>query len=299
MLEPNEIKALISLLDDPEQEVWEPAQNVLSNLPFDQVGELISFLYESVESPEQRSRLERTITRIQFRYVGDQLAKWKNEGGTNLLKAMTSICQLRYPEVTEAMLQEKLESLRLDAWLEFHYDLTSFEKVKILNYILFQVHGFRGDEENYLHHDNSYLNKVLENKKGNPISLSIVYMLVAQRLNVPVYGINLPRHFIMAYVEDEETASLASFGDKQVISHKAAGEVKFYINAYNGGGVFNLEQLRAILHEMELEEKPEYIHPCSNEDIVLRVLMNLYNSYSSQQRHEAELIEEIVERFRK
>jgi regulator of sirC expression with transglutaminase-like and TPR domain len=298
LLASNEIKALISLLDDPDQEVWQPAQKALSDLPFDQVGELITYLYENTESAEQRSRLEKTITRIQFRYVGDQLYRWKNQGAENLLQAMTFICQLRYPEVTEAMLNEKLESLRLDAWLEFHYDLTSFEKVKILNYILFQVHGFRGDEENYLHHDNSYLNKVIENRKGNPISLSIVYMLVAQRLNVPVYGINLPRHFIMAYVEDEETSSLANFGDKQMISSKASGEIKFYINAYNGGGVFNLEQLRSILNEMELEEKPEYMLPCSNEEIVLRVLMNLFNSYSSQKRQEAELIENIIEQFR-
>lgn len=298
MLESNKIKALISLLDDPEQEVWQTALKELSDIPYVQLDELNSYLEEIVETPEQRNRLETSIYNIQCHHLGKQLVEWKKNGGVNLLQAIALICQLKYPEVNEVYLNEKIEALRLDAWLEFHYDLTSFEKVKILNYILFQLHGFRGDEQNYLHHDNSFINKVLENKKGNPISLSIVYILVAQRLNVPVYGVNLPRHFIMAYVEDEESATLASFSDKQIISHEANGELRFYINAYNGGGVFNLQQLRTILREMELEERPEYINPCSNIDIVLRVLMNLYNSFSSQNRHEIDLMEKIIAQYR-
>lgn len=298
MLASNKIKALISLLDDPEQEVWQTALKELSDVPYTQLDELSLYLEDKVETPEQRSRLETSIYNIQCRHLGMQLAEWKKNGGVNLLQAIALICQLKYPEVNEAYLNEKIEALRLDAWLEFHYDLTSFEKVKILNYILFQLHGFRGDEENYLHHDNSFINKVLENKKGNPISLSIVYILVAQRLNVPVYGVNLPRHFIMAYVEDEESGTPASFSDKQIISHEANGELKFYINAYNGGGVFNLQQLKSILREMELEERPEYMNPCSNIDIVLRVLMNLYNSFSSQDRHEMDLIDKIIAEYR-
>lgn len=297
MLELQKIKALISLLDDPDPQVWEPAMNELSNADI-QISDTLKELLESgLESTEQHERLEACIEAIRFQHIGQQIITWKNQGGQNLLEAIALICQLKYPDVTEADLQERLEALRLDAWLEFHYDLTSFEKVKILNYILFQLHGFRGDEENFLHHDNSFINKVLDNKKGNPISLSIIYMLVAQRLNVPVYGINLPRHFIMAYVEDEETDTIENFNDKQEIGEDASGEIKFYINAYNGGGVFNLSQLKGILKDMELDEKPEYMMPCSNADIVLRVLMNLYNSYLSQDKPDAALFDRIIKKY--
>lgn len=297
MLESGKIKALISLLDDPDQTIWELASDELANIDYNQIDLLNHFLESEVESSEQAERLQHCIDRVRYEHIGKQLAQWKQEASTSLLTAMALICQMQYPEVNEEQLNERLETLRLDAWLEFHYDLTSFEKVRILNYILFQLHGFRGDEDNFLHHDNSFLNKVLENKKGNPISLSIVYMLVAQRLNVPVYGINLPKHFIMAYVENEETSNLEKFNDKQEIGDNANGEIKFYINAYNGGGVFNIDQLRGIMREMQLEEKPEYINPCSNADIVLRVLMNLYNSFKHQDRQEAELINRIIHRF--
>jgi regulator of sirC expression with transglutaminase-like and TPR domain len=298
VLDSGKIKALITLLDDPEQEIWETAVKELSLTPFSYLSELYLYMDELTETAEQRDRLEKCIIHVQFEEACKRLLAWRKSGGVNLLEAISYICQLKYPEVTEEYLNEKLEALRLDAWLEFHYDLTSFEKVKILNYILFQLHGFRGDEENYLHYDNSFINKVLDNKKGNPISLSIIYMLVAQRLNVPVYGINLPRHFIMAYVEDDETATLANFGDKQMISHNASGEIKFYINAYNGGGVFNLEQLRSIIIDMEMEIKPESLKPCTNSDIIMRVLMNLFNSYHAKGRFEADLIENIVAHFR-
>jgi regulator of sirC expression with transglutaminase-like and TPR domain len=298
MLEASKIKALLSLLDDPEEEVWQTAFNALTQLPYSETDTLQNYLYESVDSPETQAKLEQCLIEIRIKHFGEQIIGWKNKGGENLLEALVYICQFRYPEVSEVEMFEQLETLRLDAWLEFHYDLTSFEKVKILNYILFQLHGFRGDEENFLHHDNSFINKVLQNKKGNPISLSIIYMLVAQRLNIPVYGINLPRHFIMAYVEDEENENLEGFNDKQIISSEAKGEIKFYINAYNGGGVFNQEQLLGILKDMELDEKPEYMQPCSNKDIVLRVLMNLYNSYSVAKKPEAELIDLVVQKFR-
>lgn len=297
MQDESKIKALLSLLEDNEQEVWQAAYQALVQLPYSESETLQNYVYEVSGSAELQERLEQCLLEIRFKHLGNCLLEWKKQGGDNLLEALVYICQFRYPEVNETDLLEQLETLRLDAWLEFHYDLTSFEKVKILNYILFQLHGFRGDESNFLHHDNSYLNKVLQNKKGNPISLSIVYMLVAQRLNIPVYGINLPRHFIMAYVEDEETENLEGFNDKQSIGSEAQGEIKFYINAYNGGGVFNHEQLLVILKEMELEERPEYMLPCSNSDIVLRVLMNLFNSYSVAKKQEADFIDRIIKVF--
>jgi regulator of sirC expression with transglutaminase-like and TPR domain len=298
MLDSSKIKALISLLDDPQKEVWESAMIELSRAEFNQIDLLNEFRFDEEVNSEQLERLEMCITKIRYQHFGNKLIEWKTKKPSDLLEAITYICQLAYPEVTYEKLLEKLESLRLDAWLEFHYDLTSFEKVKILNYILFQLHGFRGDEETFMAPENCFINKVLDNKKGNPISLSIIYMLVAQKLNVPIYGVNLPRHFIMAYVEDEETDTIESFNSKQEISSEAQGEIKFYINAYNGGGVFNLDQLKNILKEMEFEEKPEFMNPCNNQDIVLRVLMNLFNSYRLTENAEALYLDEVINLYK-
>ncbi len=297
MLAENELKALVTLLEDNDEKVWQIAFEALSKTEVHQIPLLNECLYEEVNTAEQRDRLEEAIDHIKVNHLSKQLVEWKKNGGNNLLSAMVTISQFKYPDMTEAYLIEKLEGLRLDAWLEFHYDLTSFEKVKILNYILFQLHGFKGNEANYLHPDNSFINRVLDTKAGNPISLSIIYMLLAQRLNVPVYGVNLPRHFIMAYVENEETETLQNFGEKQAISDLPIGEVKFYINAYNGGGVFNFDHLKKIMSDMQLEVKPEYYEPCTNIDIVRRVLMNLFNSYAHMNMKESKLIDKVIEAY--
>ncbi len=299
MLKEKELRALVTLLEDSDENIWQVAFDELSKTDIQKIELLNGYLFEDVNSSEQRDRLEEAIGNIKVNHLANELLQWKNNGGKDLLKAMVLIAQFKYPDVTEQYVFEKLESLRLDAWLEFHYDLTSFEKVKIINYILFQLHGFKGNEANFLHFDNSFINRVLDTKSGNPISLSIIYMLLAQRLNVPVYGVNLPRHFIMAYVENDETETLKSFGEKPEIGVTAEGEIKFYINAYNGGGVFNFEQLQKILGEMQLEEKSEYYTPCTNEDIVRRVLMNLFNSYAHLNMKEAKQIDKIIEVFGK
>ena len=298
MLEDSKIKALLSLLEDPNDTVGQSAIDALSQCPIAQIPVLESYLYTHIDSELAKMRLEYCIDRIRIQHFGHEIIDWKNNDCSDLIIPLAFIAQFKYPDVSPDILREQIDALRLDAWLEFHDDVTSFEKVKILNYILFQLHGFKGNEADFLNPDNSYINKVLSTKKGNPIALSIIYILVAQRLNIPIYGINLPRHFIMAYVEDQETENLEQFNDKQSISHIAEGEVKFYINAYNGGGVFNQEQLIAIIKEMGLELQAGFLNPCSNQDIILRVLMNLYNSYQANgQTLLASVIDTVIQAY--
>lgn len=293
----SKIKALLQLLDDDDNEVWELASNELSQLNIQYLDVLPQMIDELELGENAYSRLDEIYNSIKGNFLTQELSKWKSNESSTLAEGMVIISKLKYPDYTLHDLNQSIDSLRLDAWLEFHYDLTSFEKVKILNYILFQLHGFKGNEEDFLNPNNSYINKVLETKKGNPISLSIIYILVAQRLNVPVYGVNLPKHFIMAYVEDDETNTISGFGDKQMIGEEAKGKVQFYINAYNGGGVFNEQQLLKSIKDMNLELEESYTIPCSSYDIVKRVLKNLYNSYLYQNNPMSLVLSKVIESF--
>lgn len=293
----SKIKALLQLLDDDDNEVWELASNELSQLDIEFLDVLPQMIGELELGNNAYSRLDEIYNSIKGNFLTHELSKWKSNESSSLADGIVIISKLKYPDYTIHDLNQAIDALRLDAWLEFHYDLTSFEKVKILNYILFQLHGFKGNEEDFLNPNNSYINKVLETKKGNPISLSIIYILVAQRLNVPVYGVNLPKHFIMAYVEDDETETITGFGDKQAISETAKGKVQFYINAYNGGGVFNEQQLLKSIKDMNLEFSENFTLPCSSYDIIKRVLKNLYNSYLYQNNPLSLVLSKVIENF--
>ena len=135
-----------------------------------------------------------------------------------------------------------------------------------------------------------------EEKTGNPISLSILYLLVAQRLKLPIYGVNLPNHFILTYTDiegDSTTDNFKNIGNQS----EPIGKPLFYINAFNGGGVFNHEQLFHIIKKMNLEPKSEYLLPCNNYQIILRVLKNISNAYRFHKNEDYKLMDELIEAY--
>ena len=131
-------------------------------------------------------------------------------------------------------------------------------QVKVLNGVLFQTLKFSANTKNFHSPANSMINIVLEQKKGNPISLSVIYLLLAQRLRVPIFGVNLPKLFVLSFKTDIDT---------------------FYINTNNKGVIFGKEDVTNFLDSLKLPLKPEYYEPCSHLDIIVRVLRNLEYAY--------------------
>ena len=202
MINESEIKALISLLDDTDNEVVSQVEQRLFQLGIDVIPALEQN-WDLVEVNELRQRrLDEIIKRIQSQSLTAELRHWKQFNQTDLLEGALIINKVKHSDIDRQFIDNFIDKIKLDVWLEMHYDLTSFEKIKILNYVFFDVHKFVGDNEDYHNPDNSYLSKVFERKKGNPISLAIIYSLVAQRLRLPVFGINLPQHFIVGYLEN-------------------------------------------------------------------------------------------------
>jgi regulator of sirC expression with transglutaminase-like and TPR domain len=116
------------------------------------------------------------------------------------------------------------------------------------------------------------LSTVLDTKKGNPISLCAVYMLVAKKLGLPIYGVNLPNLFVLTY---------------------KSADVTFYINAFNKGLVFSRQDVVNYLEHLKIEPKEEFFEPCSHLDIILRSLRNLGNAF--EKLGEVNKVEEVRE----
>jgi regulator of sirC expression with transglutaminase-like and TPR domain len=142
--------------------------------------------------------------------------------------------------------------------------------VKVLNHILFDIHGFSGNTSNYHAPQNSYINNVLEGKKGNPLSLSIIYCIVAQSLDIPIYGVNLPEHFIVCYHDFE-----GEIPDNLINENR----VYFYVNPFSKGSIFGQNDIDAFLKQIKREPQPHFFTPCSNLDMVIRLLNNLILAY--------------------
>ena len=111
-------------------------------------------------------------------------------------------------------------------------------------------------------------------------------MLVAQHLKLPVFGINLPQHFMLAFLEEDklELNKFDFIADKKLSAENR--KILFYINAFHKGGIFTKTSLEQFVEQMKIPSNPAYYLPCDNLTIVKRVLRNLAASY----KHENETI---------
>lgn len=257
-----ELKALISLLDDPDVEIFNQVEQQLIIYGPEVVPQLEAS-WESSFDPLYQTRIENIIHKIQFEQVQNELQLWALKNNEDLLEGLLIVNRYQYPNLDENVVQYQLAELRRDAWFQLMYDMSPLEKVKLLNNIVFREFGLSGNTTNYHDPQNSFLHKVLETKKGNPISLACIYSIVAQKLDIPIYGINLPKHFVVAYIEEEHESPL------------------FYINVFNRGQIMKHDDIYSFLKQLNLPPKEEYTLPCSNIAIIKRVLRNLTTAYDN------------------
>jgi regulator of sirC expression with transglutaminase-like and TPR domain len=263
-----EILAMISLLDDTDSEVINSVTgNLLKQGPV--VIPELEKAWEGTPSEKLQVRLENLIQEIQFNGVKNDLNRWIKTGAEYVLEGAFYIARFQFPEISMAKIAEQVEHIRKDVWIEINSNLTALEKVKILNYIIFDLHKFSRNNTDFYSPQNSYINQVFETKKGNPISLSIIYLSVAWKLGLPIYGVNLPKNFILAYKDEFR-------------HHDATDEsedILFYINPYNKGAVLGRREIDYFITQQQIKPHPSFYVPCSNPEIITRLINNLILSY--------------------
>lgn len=263
-MEEKELKALVSLLDDEdEQIVTHVEEKILS------IGtSVIPFLekeWETNFNPTVQNRIEDLIHQLQYELVKDRLVKWHREGDHDLLTGMWIVATYQYPDLELEKLRQDLEQIFYETWLEFRNDLYAFDQVKVINSVLFNKLKFGPNTKNFHSPGNSMINVVLETRKGNPITLCVIYLLVAQKLKMPVHGVNLPNLFILTYKEENQT--------------------QFYINAFNRGLIFSKQDIENYINELHLVPQSTYFEPCDNIEVIRRALRNLIMSFEKMGEH--------------
>jgi regulator of sirC expression with transglutaminase-like and TPR domain len=289
-----EIKSLLLLLDDTDAEVVALVEKKLLSYGADALPVIKNEL-KQIQDERVQELTNQLIEKINFNQLLANFQRWFVSEDRDLLEGVVLVAQFKYPHLQKNVIREEIDKIKLNAWLEMRHDITPFEKVKILNYAFYKIHGFSGNVDNYQSSSNSFINEVLDSKKGNPIMLCIIYMLVAQNLKLPVFGINLPQHFMLAFLE-EDKMSLSNFDFNQ--SNKISAENKsvlFYINAFHMGGVFTKTSLEQFVQQMKIQSNPAYYLPCDNLTIVKRVLRNLAASFKfEEQQQSANMVYEIL-----
>lgn len=284
MLDSSNIQALIHLIDDPDENIFLHVRDRLLQYGPDAIPYLENSWEEKDFGLIFHNRIENLIHEIQFEDVKHQLILWQ-QSDKDLLQGAIIIAKYQYAGLEENDIYETIQHIRKDIWLEINPKQTAFEKVRVFNKIFFGKHRFHGDSKHFHSPLNSYINTVLESRKGNPLSLSIVYSIIAQSLDLPVHGVNLPNHFILAYMDES--------GVNQFLENKNEHGVLFYINPFAKGSLFDDAEIKDFVAGLNLPLSREYFEPCSNTTILRRMITNLISSF--QQVGNAEKVQELTE----
>lgn len=276
----NEFNALISLLDDNDPEVSGHVWEKLMDMGRESMDRLEAAWYLE-HDPNVQKKLEELIHRINLRDTTRALLQWRKEGGNDLLKGWFLVTKIRYPELDFTPFKNEVNRLVNKTWLEINDRMAPHERLKVLNHILFVMEGYKPAKQPPNDPDNHWLNLVVERKRGNAISLSLIYLIVAEKLDFPVHGVLLPGYFALLHND---------------------GENEFYIDVFNQGLFFTRKDLQRFLTEMNVEEKPSFFKPTSKIYIILAMLRQLAADYHKSgdtvRGHEIEqLLDDIEIRF--
>lgn len=269
-----ELKALVSLLEDEDAQIVSHVEQKILSLG----TTIIPFLEEEWESnfnPTVQRRIEEIIHTLQYELLKERIQQWYTSEEQDLLTGMWLVATYQYPDIELVKLKQDLEQIYYETWLEFKPDLYPFDQIKVINGVLFNKLKFGANTKNFHSPGNSMLNVVLETKRGNPITLCIIYMLVAQKLKLPVAGVNLPNLFVLTYKDNKHS--------------------QFYVNVFNKGLIFSRQDIENYINELHLTHQASFFEPCSNLEIIRRVFRNLIMSFDKMGEHaKAEEVKELL-----
>ena len=246
-----EVRALVRLLDDPDATVQASVQERLHALGRDALPALRTLRDEV--APEQRQQVDRLVHTLHVRDVETAWHATLNAEDTSLERGAFLLALYRFPQLDIPSCQE-----RLDAWAErVRPDVEAAQGAKraiVLAEFVSDTLGFTGNREQYYDPNNSYLNRVLDRRVGIPISLSVVVLLLAKRVDLPICGVNMPAHFLVKYAGP-------------------GGEL--YLDPFNDGAIIQKEECVRFLLKAGVRAHPRFLSCASPADILLRMGRNV------------------------
>ena len=266
----NELNALLNLLGDTNREVVEIVESKLLDKGISVVP-ILESVWEDSSNEILQHRLENIIQDIQQRNVTKGLSDWVKNGGNDIIEGAFYIASFKFHNLQFSDITKKIELLTNEIADEITPYLSPLEKIKVINHILFDIYHFSRNIEHFYSPDNSFINLALESRKGNSIILSIIYETLAQKLDLPIYGVDLPQNFILAYKDHRKIS---------IKSTEYGCDILFYINPFNNGAVMGKQEIDHFLRQQKIAQQKTFYEPCSNINTIIRLIINLTDSYN-------------------
>jgi regulator of sirC expression with transglutaminase-like and TPR domain len=251
--------ALIKLLSDEDPGVYQLVREKI--LAYGQAASGWMQPHVLSSDPVLRRRAQEIIDHLARRSADNRfLAFCLSQHGEDLDVEQGSwlLAQTRYPDINVAAYQALFDSYAGDLRERIDFGAKPDQILATINQYLYVELGFRGNEHNYYEPENSYLNRVIDRRTGNPISLCMVYLFLARRLHLPVAGIGMPGHFLCRFQCPTD---------------------ELYIDAFNRGKLLSRTDCVTYLVQTNYGFQEVLLAPAMPRRILLRMCSNLHQIY--------------------
>jgi regulator of sirC expression with transglutaminase-like and TPR domain len=272
-LDDSALRSLVDLLDDEDPRSLE----MVSRRILDVGAPAIPFLEaaRAASEPELAARFDAMAEKLRFHGLKLDFLSLAAERALDLEAGAFLLARFVRPGADEAVYRRWLDRVAAAAEDDIPEDASVTEAARRLSARLFQSMGFAGNEANYYDPDNSCLTRVIDTRRGIPVTLSVLYLLVAKRLKLPIYGVGTPGHFLLGFREE--------------------GEAR-YLDAFRSGKLMDAAEVKRMLVRNGYEFREEYLKPCGPREILTRMMRNLLSIYQKTGADErAERLSALVE----
>jgi regulator of sirC expression with transglutaminase-like and TPR domain len=257
--------ALISLLADEDASVYQAVRGKFLSLGVVTRDWLHPHALSS--NPLLRRRAQEIIRHFDRQTADDRFLTFCLKQGENfdLEEAAWLLAQTQYSDINVEAYQALLDIFVGELRPRVSLYKRANQMFGQINDYLFNELSFAGNEKDYYDPDNSYLNRVLDRRTGNPINLCLLYLLIARRLRLPVVGIGLPGHFLCRYQSTSD---------------------EIYIDAFNHGRLLSKTDCIHYLIRGNHDVSEDYLSPVSSRRLFHRICANLQHIYVQLERAE-------------
>lgn len=256
-----QLQAILSLLDDPDADIVDIVRSKLFTMGEPAVREVMDAAPGGSRAQREAGRillcLKEPPLETQFRNLHERAG-----GDIDLETASLTLARLEYPALDIQRYKSRLNKMAEELAPSIAPDDHPLRVIQTLNHYIHEMQGFRGQKNVPFGPAASYMNRVLDRKTGLPISISALYIFLARRLDLPVFGVGMPVHFIAKY--------------------RTADGMEFLFDPYNKGQLLTANECAEYLSRFDVAFEPSMLRQSSDRQILTRMIFNLCAAYRNQ-----------------
>jgi regulator of sirC expression with transglutaminase-like and TPR domain len=262
MIETKEINALLTLIDDPDEEVFNTVSSKIIDFGKGIIPNLEN-LWENSANEDVQDRIELLIHRLHYTDLTNDFIEWRDSADHDLLFGALLVAKFQYPDLHTTPVLQDIEKIRRNVWLELNNYLTPLEQANVLGSIIFNYYRLKGVETTYANPDEFYIHKVIETKNGTAAINGIIYQIMCNLLDIKASIINIPNQTIIAfYASDYDAVTYKGHPQEKIL---------FYVDGLNGQAYGHLE-IENYFKKIDIKPAAKFLKPVSNKQIIKMLL---------------------------